>query len=462
VAGVGNPTVWLDLTLARDATSRSAVPRALNTAGIAVVPRQRGAEHDDFGVVLMEEVSPDSLSHVRSVSAGGRTRVLVLVTSAPALRPGDSWRLLAHGASDVLTWDDLAGAQLADRLARWSAVEEVLDSPTVREELVGVSRAWRAALGRLVEVARFTGSALLITGESGTGKELAARLVHHLDTREDRGRLVVVDCTTVVPTLSGSEFFGHEKGAFTGAHSARDGAFAAANAGTLFLDEVGELPIQLQAELLRVIQEGTYKRVGSNDWRHTVFRLVCATNRHLLREVTEGRFRADLYYRIAAATVTLPPLRERRTDILPLFQHFVRHARGGALDLDRDVRTMLEERDYPGNVRDLKQLALRILSRHVGTGPITVGTVPEDERPEAAGGRVEWQDVELDGVLHRALDCGLKYEELRAAVTSSAHRIAMERAGGSQRRAAEMLGLSTRALQKQRQRSAADGRWDAG
>jgi transcriptional regulator with GAF, ATPase, and Fis domain len=137
---------------------------------------------------------------------------------------------------------------------------------------------------------------VLITGESGTGKELIARLIHALDSRVDKGDFVILDCTTVVPTLSGSEFFGHEKGAFTGAIAQRDGAFAMADGGTLFLDEIGELPLVLQAELLRVIEEGMYKRVGSNTWRKTSFRLLCATNRDLLQEESRGNFRKDLYY----------------------------------------------------------------------------------------------------------------------------------------------------------------------
>ena len=128
----------------------------------------------------------------------------------------------------------------------------------------------------------------------------------------DKRDLIVVDCTTIVPTLSGSEFFGHERGAFTGAMSAREGAFAAADRGTLFLDEVGELPMTMQAELLRVIQEGTYKRVGADRWRTTRFRLVCATNRNLEAELAAGRFRLDLFHRLAANLVRLPPLRERR------------------------------------------------------------------------------------------------------------------------------------------------------
>ena len=188
---------------------------------------------------------------------------------------------------------------------------------------MGDSPNWGALLRQVVEVAAFNQTSVLLTGESGTGKELVARLIHALDRRPAKGPLVVVDCTTVVPTLSGSEFFGHERGAFTGAVAARDGAFGRADGGTLFLDEIGELPLPLQAELLRVIQEGTYKRVGSDTWRDTSFRLVCATNRPLRHAVESGQFRSDLYHRIAAWSCELPPLRQRRDDILALATHFL-------------------------------------------------------------------------------------------------------------------------------------------
>ena len=175
----------------------------------------------------------------------------------------------------------------------------------------------------LVEVGAFTNASVLIEGESGTGKELLAQLVHDLDLRRQKGDFVILDCAAITPELSGSEFFGHERGAFTGAVNARDGAFALANGGTLFLDEVGELPLTLQAQLLRVVQEHQFKRVGSNTWQRTEFRLVCATNRDLLAGVAEGRFRGDLYHRIAGWVCHVPPLRDRPEDILPLTTHFL-------------------------------------------------------------------------------------------------------------------------------------------
>ena len=160
------------------------------------------------------------------------------------------------GAADVLSWEAAGepAAELAERIDRWATIEELMRSPVVQDDMVGQSRAWVTVLREVVEIAYFTDSAILITGETGTGKELVAHLIHTLDRRPGKRDLVVLDCTTVVPELSGSEFFGHERGAFTHAVATREGAFALADGGTLFLDEVGELPPTLQAELLRVIQ----------------------------------------------------------------------------------------------------------------------------------------------------------------------------------------------------------------
>lgn len=473
---MGRTNVTVDGTLTRSRWILDDLQRQLSSSDVVLLGNQEAPDGTSL-VLVLDEVTPRALAHLASVAGDGRRRAVVVMTDRAGMAPGDGWRLLDNGADDVVVWGPGLEDQLPDRLHRWAALAELLACDTVRHELVGSSPRWLAALTRLVEAARFSTTPLLITGESGTGKELAARLVHHLDQRVVRGRLVVVDCTTVVPGLSGSEFFGHERGAFTGAHAARDGAFAAAHGGTLFLDEVGELPPPLQAELLRVVQEGTYKRVGGNDWKHTTFRLVCATNRDLLEEVAGGRFRADLYHRLAVSTVALPPLRDRPDDILPLFEHFLRVVHGSVLGVDPEVADLLRGRGYPGNVRDLRQLALRVLTRHVGSGPITVGDVPEEERPRMrpvplprspADGEDDtvppppsspltargWAESDLDAVIGSALDRGVRYDDIHAAVTTSARRVALQRAGGNQKRAAEMLGLTPRALQKQRQRAA--------
>lgn len=405
------------------------------------------------GILFFTEFTPGLCSLLRERSRRGLARVLA-VTLAPSVSAnGSAWALLKAGASDVFAWRHSSepAREASARFARWDEVDEIVQSPLVRKNLAGQSPAWVRVLRQAVEAARFTEASVLITGESGTGKELIARLIHTLDARQNKRDLVVSDCTTIVPELSGSEFFGHERGAFTGAVAARDGAFALANGGTLFLDEVGELPPTLQAELLRVVQEHTYKRVGSNTWQKTDFRLVCATNRNLIDELAQGRFRRDLYYRIAACCCHLPPLGERREDILPLVRHFLEKLRpDDPPELDDVVREYLIARDYPGNVRDLEQLIKRILLRHVGFGPITAGDIPEDERPTAEFDIADWRGNGFEYAVHLALEQGIGLKEIGRAAEDAAERIALEEAEGNLQRAAAKLGVTDRALQLRR------------
>jgi transcriptional regulator with GAF, ATPase, and Fis domain len=361
----------------------------------------------------------------------------------------------ASGAADALSLpldEARATARVLARISRWSRIEEVLSSSLVTENLVGRSPAFLSVLRQLIELSCYTCAPVLLLGESGTGKELAARLVHALDPRPHKRDLVVVDCTTIVPELSGSELFGHERGAFTGAAGARDGAFALADGGTLFLDEVGELPPPLQAQLLRVVQEKTFKRVGGNAWHKTDFRLVCATNRDLLGEVARGQFRRDLYYRIAGTVCRMPSLAERNGDVLLLARHFWKGMcpDGSVPSFDDDVRAHLLARAYPGNVRDLRQFVVRMFYRHAGEGPVTVGDVPEDERPEGPATREEWQNGELDDIVRRALALGVGLKEIGRIAEEVAIKIAVREEEGNLQRAATRLGVTDRALQMRR------------
>src|SRR6185436_4888373 len=181
------------------------------------------------------------------------------------------------------------------------------------DEIIGKSAALRAVL-REVEQVAVTDAAVLIQGETGTGKELFARAIHAASKRRNQP-LVTVNCAAIPATLIESEFFGHEKGAFTGATTRREGRFELADGGTIFLDEVGELPLELQSKLLRVLQEGTFEPVGGSITRRVNVRVVAATNRDLAREVKEGRFRQDLFFRLNVFPLSLPPLRERPEDI---------------------------------------------------------------------------------------------------------------------------------------------------
>jgi DNA-binding NtrC family response regulator len=192
---------------------------------------------------------------------------------------------------------------------------------------------------------------VLVEGPTGSGKELIARALHEDGPRAE-GPLVVVDCSSIAPTLVESELFGHEKGSFTGAHALRVGAFEAASSGTVFLDEIGELPLDIQPKLLRVLEERAVKRVGAVKTTPVDVRLVAATNRDLRAEVNRGRFRADLYYRLAVVKLRVPPLRERREDIPLLVAHFYQQLVGQAPPAE--LVSALVENEWPGNVRELR------------------------------------------------------------------------------------------------------------
>jgi transcriptional regulator with GAF, ATPase, and Fis domain len=323
---------------------------------------------------------------------------------------------------------------------------------------VGQSRAWILFLRQIVELARFTDTSALITGDNGTGKELAARLIHSLDQRSEKSELIVLDCTTVVPELAGSEFFGHEKGAFTNAIAAREGAFQLADKGTLFLDEVGELPLSLQAELLRVVQERMFKPVGGNRWKAVDFRLICATNRNQETEQQEHRFRTDFYHRIATWVCRVPALSERREDIPLLARHFLQEhfLERPVPELSPAVIDYLKSREYPGNVRELRQRVLRMACRHVGTGPITLGDVPESDRIQEADLRSLAAAPDIEVAIRALLAAGLDLKSLRNQVADIARRIVIEDTGGNLQQAAGRLGVTDRSLQQFRAKENAE------
>lgn len=234
-------------------------------------------------------------------------------------------------------------------------------------EIVGSSAGIKQVLAR-VEAVSSTGASVLIVGESGVGKELIARAIHSQSPRRS-SPLVKVNCASIPRELFESEFFGHVKGAFTGAHRDRFGRFQLAHRGTLFLDEVAEIPMELQGKLLRVLQEGEYERVGEDVTRDVDVRVIAATNRNLRAEVESGRFREDLYYRLSVFPIEVPPLRERQRDIIPLATHLLKRA---CQDLDRKPMALtrpqaeiLQAYDWPGNIRELHNVIERsvILSK---------------------------------------------------------------------------------------------------
>ncbi len=241
------------------------------------------------------------------------------------------------------------------------AADRELSSADRFGSVLGTSPRMRALFADLERIARSDAS-LLIEGETGTGKEVIAESVHRQSTRT-AGPFVVFDCSAFAPTLVESELFGHEKHAFTGANRSHEGVFEQAHGGTIFLDELGELPLDMQPKLLRVLQERKIKRLGSQRERTVDVRLISATNRSLRAEVQSRRFRSDLYYRVAQISVSVPPLRERREDVPLLAEFFLSQASPprGRSDIPQGVWDMLERHRWPGNVRELQNVLQRLL-----------------------------------------------------------------------------------------------------
>jgi transcriptional regulator with GAF, ATPase, and Fis domain len=235
--------------------------------------------------------------------------------------------------------------------------------------LIGASACMRRLAARLGKVAAADTSVLLV-GESGTGKELAAQAIHEGSARASEP-FVVVDCGAIAPSLVASELFGHERGSFTGADRTSHGAFERVKRGTIFIDEVGELPLALQASLLGVLERRRFRRVGGDRDLTTEARVIAATNRDLREEVNAGRFRLDLYYRLAVVTLELPPLRERTDDLPMLLEHFLREL-GSSAEVEDVFSTEtiaeLERHPFPGNVRELRNLVEATLT--LGEAPV--------------------------------------------------------------------------------------------
>ncbi|MCC6460650.1 MAG: sigma-54-dependent Fis family transcriptional regulator [Saprospiraceae bacterium] len=425
---------------------------ALHHADIHCIEKTEPARHLSSVITFNQATDPDALrQRIRQAKLQQGAHVIVLNLQPAALDLHQTWDLLCCGAQDVLNWSSLPETirALQARLERWQQVDRLLESRKVKEHLIGQSTAWRLVLQEIVEAAAFSQAPILILGESGTGKELVARMIHELDLRPYKQELVLLDCSSIAPELSGSEFFGHEKGSFTSAMSTRDGAFHLADKGTLFLDEIGELPLRLQAELLRVIQEGTYKRVGSNTWQRTNFRLVCATNRDLWQEVEERRFREDLYYRLSTWVFRLPPLRERREDIPELVRFFLQKNFSGKPlpPIDPLLMHYLETREYPGNIRELGQIVTRIATRHVGSGPINLSDIAESDRHRAGFEEDPWYNPGFLNTLQLALKHGLGLKEIVNEVSNTTKDLAIRDAGGNLQLAARRLNITDRTLQ---------------
>jgi DNA-binding NtrC family response regulator len=320
--------------------------------------------------------------------------------------------------------------------ARRLALENIylrreLESEREFELVVGESRAMRDVLDLLEKVSA-TDTTVLIQGESGTGKELIAGMIHSLSPR-NRHPFVVVDCGALVETLFESELFGHEKGSFTGAIATKHGRFEIANGGTIFLDEISNIGLNIQAKLLRVIQECEVSRIGSSKVIKIDVRIVAATNRNLADCVSEGTFREDLFYRLNVVPVTVPPLRERREDIPLLVEHFLRKynkkAKRGIVSATKPALRALMDYDWPGNVRELENTIERavVLSKNDMIEPedlVYHGLISKTALSEASGGRLKTlEEMEKEHVLR-----------------------VLEESQGNRSQAAQLLGIDRKTL----------------
>lgn len=276
---------------------------------------------------------------------------VLLVTGYADVR--DAVEAMRDGAVNYLEKPiDLDELKQSLQAALGTETEQVTVDYELPENVVAESPLLRAVIHEVAVVAP-TDSRILITGESGTGKEIVADLIHEWSSRSAKP-FVIVNCAAIPENLLESELFGHEKGAFTGAVEQRIGRFGEAHGGTIFLDEIGEIPSTIQAKLLRVIQDGVFQRIGSNANQHTDTRVIAATNRNLEEDVEAGRFREDLFYRLNVIEVHLPPLRERPADIIPLAAMFAGRFSNGTARLSTQVTTALTLYKWPGNVRQLQ------------------------------------------------------------------------------------------------------------
>ena len=393
---------------------------------------QAFAEHP-FQLVLLDQRMPDIsgdqvLDRIKQINPAIRS---IMITAYGDV--STAVRVMKLGADDFLEKPiDLAA--LLDKIQRIensiliaeesAAICKAAAESPLPINIVGRSPAMQTVLSMIRRLAP-TEWAVLIRGETGTGKELIARLIHLLSQRRQRP-FVEINCAAIPENLFESELFGHMKGAFTGATANRQGRFELANTGSLFLDEVGELPLNLQAKLLRALQENQVTRVGGEAPIHVDVRILAATNRSLKELVEKRRFREDLYYRLNVLDIDIPPLRERKEDIPALVSHFLKKYGVGNEKFSPEAESTLMKYTFPGNVRELEHIVQRVLALSRGH-ILSVRDLPEEVR------------------FHQALETGTLSRHLEA-VEKEMLLTALERNDWVQTRAAQFLGISERVL----------------
>ncbi|MBW2527905.1 MAG: sigma 54-dependent Fis family transcriptional regulator [Deltaproteobacteria bacterium] len=374
------------------------------TADIVIADKTVSRNHLELGL-LPEGVDVRDLgSRNGTFYAGQRVERMVL---------GFGGRLTVGSATLVIA-ADTAELEGADELAL-GEYRGIVGSSAASRKLFAVLQRLE---GSLVTV--------LVEGDSGVGKERVARALH-LGSRVAAGPFVAVNCGALPRELIASELFGHRRGAFSGAFDSRRGAFESAHGGTLLLDEIGELPLELQPVLLRALELGEVRALGDDHPKQVKVRVIVATNRDLEAEVRQGRFRQDLFYRLAVVRIAVPPLRERLEDVAPLARHFA--AQAGLGELAPDVILELEGRSWPGNVRELQNAVAAFAA---------LGSLPAASR---VGGGADL-DLALDGFIDPARPFAEQKEELLETFTRRYLTQLLERTGGNQSEAARVAGLN--------------------
>ena len=366
-------------------------------------------------------------------------------------------KILATLTGQILQLASTVERRTAALEARNRLLEKSIAHVAHRFGIIGDAPVLQHAFAQCERVAA-TSATVLLLGESGTGKELFARALHGLSARHDKP-FVKVNCAAIPETLFESELFGHERGAFTGAHDARAGWFERADGGTLFLDEVGEVPLSSQAKLLRALQESVVVRLGGKRETHIDVRVVAATHRDLEGAMREGSFRADLFYRLNVIPIRMPTLVERRGDIRMLAVHFASRAaqtHHRTIQLSPDALTRLEAHDWPGNIRELGNAIERLVL--LASGPVISGdevnAILLSGRGPAIEGRDPYRDAARDaalprtssGIVGHAFDGPPLVREYRSHQSHERETLmhALSSAGGNKSRAAQVLGLTAR------------------
>jgi two-component system NtrC family response regulator len=424
---------------------REVVSNFLKKQGLDVSSAENGVKalqlfrQDSIDLILTDQKMPhmSGLDLLQAVHAINPETPVILMTAFGSIEAAVS--AIHGGATDYLTkplnLDELLYRirQVSDRYRIINENRELREALQERHRIEGIIAESGQMLDVISLVRRVAPSeaTVLIRGESGTGKELIAKAIHFASPRAS-GPLVKVNCAALPETLLESELFGHEKGAFTGAVTSRQGRFELANGGTLFLDEIGDLPLHLQAKLLRVLQEREYEKVGSSRPVKVDVRILAASHRPLEALIKAGQLREDLYYRINVVTILIPPLRERRSDLSLLIDHFLRRfaeKNGKTIrGVTHEARDILLRYDYPGNVRELENLIERavVLTRDevIGSGDLPL-TVQDSEAADEQGTNLT---ATVEAVERRMI------------------REALARSDGVQTHAAELLGISDRGL----------------